>query len=91
MKTYMYVIFDSKAEFYNKPFFMVNDQVAMRTAHTMRADPNIDIFNHPEDFTMFKIGEYDDLTAYVKTYEKFEVICRFHELQHEMPLQEMQA
>lgn len=80
MKTNLYVIFDSKAKIYNKPFCLLNDQVALRAAADILNDTNTDIAQHPFDFSMFKIGEYDDETAQIINYDKFEILCRFHEL-----------
>ena len=85
----MYVIFDSKAQVYNKPFYLVNDQVAIRAAQDlMITGSDSQIRNHPEDFTMFKVGEYDDTTAQIKPYNEFTVMCRFHELAGPDPDQE---
>lgn len=59
----MYVIYDVKAEVYNKPVFMMNHNVAIRAASDVLKDPNSEIAKHPEDFTMFYIGTYEDTTA----------------------------
>lgn len=75
-----YVIFDSKARIYNKPFYFVNDDVALRSAGQVMADPNSDIATHPEDFTMFKIGTYNDEHASFDLLEAHEVICRFNQV-----------
>lgn len=76
----VYVIYDSKAEFYNQPFFLINDEIALRSALDLRRDTNTEIGRHPEDFTLFKIGTYDDSTAVLETDQAREVICRFIEL-----------
>lgn len=76
----VYVIYDSKAEFYNQPFFIINDELALRSAMDLRQDLSTEVGRHPEDFTMFKIGTYDDTTATIDTDQAHEVICRFHEL-----------
>lgn len=82
----MYVIFDKKAKIYNKPFYLINDNVALRTANQLVNDVNMECSKSPEDFVMFRIGSYEDTTAKVKPYEKHDVICRFHELvQHHKP------
>lgn len=90
MKMQMYVIYDSKACIYNKPFYLINDQVALRSANDLVIDKTNEIGKHPEDFTMFCIGTYDDESANIKTLEKFDVICRFHELQQELNLTPIQ-
>lgn len=80
MKVNMYVIHDKKAKFYNQPFYQLNDEVALRSAVDLVSKPGTDIFNNPEDFTMFKIGEYDDATAHIELDPDMPVITRFHDL-----------
>ena len=74
-----YVIFDLKAKLYNAPFFLLNDQVALRTAQQLVEDPKSEVFHHPEDYAMFKIGSYDDQSG-IFSPSQHDVICRFHEL-----------
>ena len=76
----MYVIYDAKAKFYNRPFCQINDQIALRSAQDLLETPNTDISRNPEDFTMFCVGTYDDETAQIKPFDIQNVICRFHEL-----------
>lgn len=83
----MYVVYDSKAQIYNKPFYFINHQVAIRAARELLGDPNTEITKHPRDFTMFHIGEYDDETAHVKPSKIMEPIVRFHELAAQLEIQ----
>ncbi len=89
----MYVVYDSKSECYNKPFCMINDKVALRSAETIVADDNNEISKHPEDYTMFRIGTFEDTTAVLELLAAMEVICRFHQLSvrpaPELDLQEL--
>lgn len=85
MITSLYVIYDSKAKFYNKPFSQLNDEIALRTAQQMRNDTKTEIHRNPADFTMFRIGLYNDETAQIDTQAKHDVICRFHEIQLNLP------
>lgn len=84
MKTLLFVIYDSKAEVYGKPFHLLNQSVAMRTALDLRSDKTTEIARHPEDFTMFHIGEYDDSTGQVTQMKSMDVVCRFHEIQPQL-------
>ncbi len=81
MITNIYVIHDKCAKMYNKPFFQLNDSVAMRTAQDIVNTPNTDIYNTPSDFTMFKIGTYDDENAHINIDPDMPILVRFHELQ----------
>lgn len=74
-----YVIFDVKAKFYNKPFFLQNDSVAIRAFTDLANDPNSDVCKHPTDFILFSLGTYDDETAKLSTTEPL-VLARAHEL-----------
>lgn len=56
----VFSIYDSKAEIYNKPFIMATKGQAIRGFADLANDENIDIGKHPQDFTLFEIGEYDD-------------------------------
>lgn len=75
-----YVIFDSKAQMYNKPFYYVNNMTALRDAQQILASPDHEIAQNPGDYTLFKIGTYNDGTATFDLLETKEVICMFSEL-----------
>jgi hypothetical protein len=81
MKTKMYVIYDSKAKVYNKPFFMLNDSIAIRAVTDLANDLSTDVGRHPEDFILFSIGEYDDESATLDPIPP-QVLARAHELQN---------
>ncbi len=72
----IYVIYDSKAGLYNTPFFMVNDQVALRSFTDLSQDKSTDVGRHPEDFTLFKVGLYDDVIADFQLFKPAETMCR---------------
>lgn len=83
MKTNVYAIFDHKAKIFNRPFYLVNDQVATRTCLDLLADPNTDVAKHPTDFALFKLGTYED-TSGLFTLEALPLpMFGFHELQPE--------
>lgn len=85
-----YVIFDKKAAVYNKPFYLLNDEIALRSASDLLQDNNTDIARHPEDFILFKIGTYDDTTAILKQTSSPETICNFHELSAQLSVTNQQ-
>ncbi len=59
----MYTIFDSKAEIYNLPFYFINDGQATRQFSDAVQNPETPFGKHPEDYTLFRIGLYEDTTA----------------------------
>ena len=81
----MYVIYDSKAGVYNKPFYLMNHEVAIRAATDLMMDGNTEIAKHPEDYAMFHVGTYDDERAYIEPFDKQDCIVRFHEIKLPLP------
>lgn len=59
MKTYVYTVRDSKAEAYALPFYAHTDGLALRMFETTVNSPDHPIGGHPEDYTLFKLGEFD--------------------------------
>ncbi len=60
MKLNAYSIFDIASGVYNRPIFAQRDAQAIRMFgdETIRAESEIN--NHPEDYSLHKIGSYDD-------------------------------
>lgn len=77
----MYVIHDKLSGVYNKPFYLQNDQVAQRSAKQLLSDPNSEISRSPEDYTLFKIGTFDDTSATIEMQKEPIAVVKFHELQ----------
>lgn len=66
MKLNVYVIYDSAAKTYSRPMVLQNDGIALRAFMNMvNKDDGTDIYHHPDQFTMFRIGEYNDQTALI--------------------------
>ncbi len=63
MKTKMFVIFDSKANAYLQPWFLSQDGMALRVFSDCVNDKEHNFGRHPEDYTMFRIGEFNDQDA----------------------------
>lgn len=63
MKTNVYSVFDSKAAVYGTPFFMPNDNMAIRAFSDLVNGPENMISKHPEDFSLFVVGTFDDQLA----------------------------
>lgn len=61
MKFKIFSIYDSKAEVFNTPIFLATEGQAIRIFDDMvnDEDKNADIAKHPEDYTLFTIGEFD--------------------------------
>lgn len=67
MKTIMFAIYDTKAECYNPPFFMPKKEMALRAFNDLANDGNTNISRHPEDYILYELAEFDDITGEVKS------------------------
>jgi len=56
----MFSVYDSKAGAYTQPFYAVNSRVAVRMFTELANDPKHTFGMHPEDFTLFELGSFDD-------------------------------
>lgn len=56
----MFTVHDSKAKVYGVPFFLHEEGMAIRTFSDMVNDPSHAFGKHPEDYTLFYVGKYDD-------------------------------
>lgn len=61
----IFSIYDTKAEAYNQPFFMTTIGQATRAFADEANNPNSNLSKHPEDYTLFEIGVFDDEDASV--------------------------
>ena len=69
----IYSIYDEKAKAYLPPFFLNNDEVAMRAVENCLDTPDHQFAKHPQDYTLYYIGEWDDNSANINS--EFELIC----------------
>lgn len=53
-------IFDQKAAAYFPPFYLQNKALAIRTFGDMVNNPESRINKHPEDYTLFHLGQWND-------------------------------
>lgn len=60
MKLKIFCIYDEKAKAYAQPFYMSNDGQALRAFGDLVNDKNSQLNKHPIDYSIWKMGEYDD-------------------------------
>jgi len=66
MKIEIFSIHDNKASAYLPPFNLPTTQMAVRTFTDTLNDPNHAFAKHPEDYTLFHIGTFDDSNAVIE-------------------------
>lgn len=59
----IYTVYDVKAEAYLPPFFLQTDAVAKREFRKAANNPEHAFCVNAEDYTLFKIGTWSDVTA----------------------------
>lgn len=69
MKLIVFCVHDLKANVYMQPWCAINDAVAIRqfaaSVNPVSLDRSSPISATPEDFTLFRCGEFDDSTGLV--------------------------
>ncbi len=60
MKLKAYTIFDSATATYARPYFTQSDGAATRSFSDICLDKDHPVGQHPEDYTLYRIGEFDD-------------------------------
>lgn len=68
----VYSIYDSKAGAFHQPFFSVNDQTAARACAAALDDSGTQLAKFPEDFTLYKVGFFDDAKGQLVPLERLE-------------------
>lgn len=66
MKMTIYTIFDAAAQTFTRPIFLPADGMATRVFVDMIQDPNQELHKYPQDYTLFRIGTYDDQDANIE-------------------------
>ena len=63
MKLNAYSIYDKAVQAYARVFFLRTDGEAKRGFTSIVMDADGDIYRAPQDYTLFRIGEFDDGTG----------------------------
>lgn len=67
MKLKIFSVFDSKVMAFNTPFFQRSTGEALR-AWSDAVNGQEGFAKHPEDYTLFELGEFDDTDAKFELY-----------------------
>ncbi len=69
MKLNIYSIFDTASGLYSRPFFTQADAEALRSFNDLAIDKDHPVGAHPEDYTLFRLGTYDDGRGFLQNEE----------------------
>ena len=61
----IFAVYDEKAGAYLNPFFMPTDGMAIRAMRDCLRDEKHQFSQYPEDFTLYRIGIFDDKDAVI--------------------------
>lgn len=69
MKSLLFVIKDAKSGVHGVPYSFVSRGVALREFNDLVNNPKAAYAKHPDDYSLWYIGEYDDLTGRIVSIE----------------------
>ena len=72
----MFAIYDEKSCSFSVPFSAVNSMVAYRQFLDLALDSRSTVFAHPEDFSLYCIGSFDDCSASLTPLLPISLVCR---------------
>jgi len=76
-----YAVFDRKAEMYSQPFLEIKDGTAIRAVQDIVINNKDHAFaKHPSDFSLHKLGEFDETTGVITGKNKPEKIIEIETL-----------
>lgn len=72
MKLVLCSVKDRAADAYGRPMFVPSVGVAIRSFsdEVNRKDADNQLYNHPDDFDLYELGEFDDNTGLFALYEQ---------------------
>jgi len=63
MKLNAYTIYDTASGTYMRPFFSQADGQAVRGFKDIATDADHEVGKHPEDYTLYRVGAFNDTTG----------------------------
>lgn len=76
----VYALFDSKALAFQKPIFVLNDQIAVRELKIAVNDKSNMIGMFPEDYTLFRIATFDEKSGNIEKLKTQQAVVSCKEL-----------
>lgn len=88
MRVQLYSIFDRKARVYLAPFVSRSETDAIRQISASFRDPQMrdtPVGQHPEDFSLTRVGAFDDETGQIEALTPPHPVCSLDELAPKAP------
>jgi len=80
MKTQMFSVLDNVSKVFGLPFFQPRVEIAKRAVSDLVNDGVSLASKHPEDFSLYRVGQFDDETGLVVSMEKVDLVCHLTSL-----------
>lgn len=77
----VYTVRDQKAEAYLRPFFCKTNGEALRAIMDVLGDRNHQFTKYPEDFAVFRIGEFNEETGMLIPLQQIEFMWNIIDIQ----------
>lgn len=87
----IFTVYDSKTSAYMTPFFMQTKPAAIRALADAVNNPEHGFQKHSEDYSLFYLGEFDDVDASIASTTTPIHLCGLHELKSAHTIQPVLA
>jgi len=81
----MFAVYDSKVEAYMVPMFFRSKGEALRVFMDAANDEKSALSQHSEDYTLFEVAEWDELTGTIKPLEAKRALGCAKEFKRDIP------
>lgn len=75
MELKIFSVYDEKAQVYRSPFYLKHKGEAMRSFSDLVNDDKTIINKHPEDYKLYYLGVFDDVSGKMGSRDTPEFIC----------------
>lgn len=90
MKSKIFSIRDNKVSVYHCPFFHENEIIAVRTLGMAVTDQKLHLAKFPEDYELFCLGEFDDISGKFTIYDNPKFIISAQTVQSNVLIRQSQ-
>lgn len=82
MNKILVAVRDQKAEFFLPPFFIESKGLAIRAFSDAVNDASTPVSKHPEDYSLYQLGEFDSVTGKITGFDAPLHLCNATEFVH---------